>query len=624
MATVSKWTPFGVALNLTATGSNITRKSATQFTVTINASWETYWDDARTNYGMSATSGGVTKTISAFDGTKRSSGSGSFTGTYSISGNGAATKTITVTFKNFNTDNGDSASKNVTFNVSVPAWTSYTVKYNANGGSGAPGSQTKWKDQTLTLSNTKPTRTGYSFVGWNNISSTATEATHSAGGSYTTNASTTFYAVWKANTYTITYNANGGSGAPAKQTKTYGKTLTLSSTIPTRTNYNFKGWSTSASATTATYAAGGSYTANSAATLYAVWELAYTKPRIEWVEVFRVNPASETSWDGYVESDAGEYLNVRFRYSTDRAPTIRIEMDDEMLLQVDRSADGTYDVWEAGDYLEENNTQIECSLESSHTVKITVSDSGGSTTKTVVIPSAIIAIDVMPENKGVAIGKTSEEEGVFDVGYKTRFFGGVLQPVLEPDTDLNDVKTPNIYSGENASNYNYGNCPITSGTFTLEVKAAGPNGQTYQKLTVCDKKAQLVYERYFYTNAWGDWFGGWIYPTLGSEFTMYGTSEADNKTKYRKDGRLVELRGIVKPVADIAGGTANHTICTLQDGYRPSSPIYLLCQGSSNCSWLLKIGTDGDVGFSRYRNGDATATAAAGTWLPFQATFFIK
>ena len=71
--------------------------------------------------------------------------------------------------------------------------------------------------------------------------------------------------------YTITYNANGGSGAPSSQTKIYGKTLTLSSTKPSRSGHTFLGWSTSSTATSATYSAGGSYTANSAATLYAVW-----------------------------------------------------------------------------------------------------------------------------------------------------------------------------------------------------------------------------------------------------------------------------------------------------------------------------------------------------------------
>ena len=149
---------------------------------------------------------------------------------------------------------------------------SYTVSYSANGGSGAPSSQTKTYGVTLTLSSTKPTRTGYTFLGWS-TSSTATSATYSAGGSFTTNASTTLYAVWSPNTYTVSYNANGGSGAPSSQTKTYGVTLTLSSTKPTRTGYTFKGWATSSTATSATYSAGGSYTSNSSITLYAVWSI---------------------------------------------------------------------------------------------------------------------------------------------------------------------------------------------------------------------------------------------------------------------------------------------------------------------------------------------------------------
>ena len=74
-------------------------------------------------------------------------------------------------------------------------------------------------------------------------------------------------------TYTVSYNANGGSGAPSSQTKTYGVNLTLSSTIPTRAGYAFKGWATSSTGAVA-YQAGGTYTANSAITLYAVWEVA--------------------------------------------------------------------------------------------------------------------------------------------------------------------------------------------------------------------------------------------------------------------------------------------------------------------------------------------------------------
>lgn len=150
--------------------------------------------------------------------------------------------------------------------------TDYTLSYNANGGSGAPSSQTGTGvgSYTFTISSTKPTRTGYTFLGWS-LSSTATSASYQPDGSITLTASDILYAVWKANTYTVSYNANGGSGAPSNQTKTYGVTLTLSNTKPTRTGYTFSAWNTAQNGSGTSYAPGGSYTANAAVTLYAQW-----------------------------------------------------------------------------------------------------------------------------------------------------------------------------------------------------------------------------------------------------------------------------------------------------------------------------------------------------------------
>lgn len=73
--------------------------------------------------------------------------------------------------------------------------------------------------------------------------------------------------------YAVSYSANGGKGAPSTGYKKHGVTYKLSSTVPTRTGYTFKGWATSSTATKATYAAGASYTSNAALKLYAVWEL---------------------------------------------------------------------------------------------------------------------------------------------------------------------------------------------------------------------------------------------------------------------------------------------------------------------------------------------------------------
>lgn len=501
MATVSSWNPFGVSLDITATAGTVTRTSATQYTVVINASWETHYSGAQTNYGMSATSGGVTKEISAF-GTKRSSGSGSFTGTFSISGNGSATKTVTVTFKNFaenwKGEVTDSASKAVSFNVTVPAWTSYTVSYNANGGSGAPGSQTKWKNQTLTLSSTKPTRTGYTFQGW--ATSASGSVAYAAGASYTANATVTLYAVWKANTYTVSYNANGGSGAPANQTKTYGVNLTLSSTKPTRTNYNFKGWGTSASATTVAYAAGASYTKNAAITLYAIWELAYTKPRVTNFTVGRCDSAGTLS-------DSGAYAKVSFSWATDKAVSsiaiaYKLTSASSYGSSTTVSASGT-----SGTVTKVIGGSL--STESSYDIRLTVADGSGdtyTTTKYSSIPSVSLPIDFTPTGDGCGIGMPATESGVLNIAHLTYLSGGLGMVKLIAGTDLNNVTTANFYACLATSQYTNAPPFKSTHTFTLEVLHPGQDAQIIQRATACDNGYYYIAVRNYYASSgWGSW-----------------------------------------------------------------------------------------------------------------------
>lgn len=71
---------------------------------------------------------------------------------------------------------------------------------------------------------------------------------------------------------TITYDANGGTGAPAPTEKNRGSTAYLSSTRPAKAGYQFAGWAESPDAATAQYQPGGSYTKDEDITLYAVWK----------------------------------------------------------------------------------------------------------------------------------------------------------------------------------------------------------------------------------------------------------------------------------------------------------------------------------------------------------------
>lgn len=153
----------------------------------------------------------------------------------------------------------------VSSTTSFPSTETLTSSYNSSGG---------YYQAYYTLPSASAT--GYTFDGWsesNDNTADAPAGTYQLFTASGTSAYKNLYACWTAQTYTISYNANGGSGAPGPQTKTHGVTLTLSSTKPTRVGYEFLGWATSPTATSATYSAGGSYTNNGTATLYAVWKV---------------------------------------------------------------------------------------------------------------------------------------------------------------------------------------------------------------------------------------------------------------------------------------------------------------------------------------------------------------
>ena len=279
-----------------------TSETATTWTVTLTGKLQSgYGRDSGGNFANSLTIGTYTQSTSSSSYLETGSTitlSPTFSHTYN-KGTSAVNCLIRAYSENDGTYTGWSGSSTASTTLSIPALASYTISYNANGGSGAPSSQTKYHGTAITLSSTTPTRTGYDFKGWS-TSSTATSVTYAAGDQYTNNSSATLYAVWKAKTYTISYNANGGSGAPNSQTKTHGVSLTLSSTRPTRSGYSFLGWSTSSSATSATYQPGGTYpsSSNADATLYAVWQVITYTVSYRANYTGGTNPSSQTKTHG--------------------------------------------------------------------------------------------------------------------------------------------------------------------------------------------------------------------------------------------------------------------------------------------------------------------------------------
>ena len=144
----------------------------------------------------------------------------------------------------------------------------YTVAYNANGGSGAPATETKTENVDLILSTTIPKRANYSFIGWSD-SPASTAAKYMAGEKYASNSAITLYAVWKKNTYTVTYDANGGESVSTEYISvSHGNSANLSQTAY-RAGYQFCGWNTNPNATNAL----SELTISQNTVVYAIWEL---------------------------------------------------------------------------------------------------------------------------------------------------------------------------------------------------------------------------------------------------------------------------------------------------------------------------------------------------------------
>lgn len=385
-----------------------------------------------------------------------------------------------------------SGSRTASGSVGVERKVSYTVSFNANGGSGAPGSQTRWYGEVITLSSTRPTRYGYIFQGWAKSSSGAVE--YQPGSRYGLDANTTLYAIWKAETYAVSFNANGGSGAPGNQTKTYGQTLTLSSTKPTRTNYNFLGWATSSGASTAEYQAGGSYTNNAAVTLYAVWQLAYTPPRVTSVKSDRCNSAGTLT-------EEGAYVKVTFNWATDyniSAIYIRHKASSSSTWTT-TTVSATGKVGSVTQVIGSNGI----STEYMYNIQIEVRDSVGRSTVNQDVPAMTYIIDFKSGGKGVAIGKPATEDNLFDINLQTRFSGGINYIRIPKGDNLNNyTKTGYYYNDNNSDVASIGNTPVNE-AFTLEVSKHAGIRQVFTRYHYDQPRTWV---RNYWNNNWGAWF----------------------------------------------------------------------------------------------------------------------
>lgn len=271
---------------------SLRNKSITSITLHIKVTAGTVWantDGRKWNIGFKYTnSSGANTTSSSQHWARTSNASQTAMGTYSVayltsnysSGSGWYDVPLGTTLPKYGYCIGPTAGYTSQTRLTFDATTTlivvvpdYTVTYKPGAnGTGSQTTDTKEYGDTLTLKGAIFTRTGYTQTGW--ATSDGGAQAYSLGGSYTANANQTLYPVWTPITYTISFDKGQyGTGTNTTDTKTYGVALTLPGAIFTRTGYEQKGWTLIDGSSTKDYDLGGSYTTESANTLYPYWEV---------------------------------------------------------------------------------------------------------------------------------------------------------------------------------------------------------------------------------------------------------------------------------------------------------------------------------------------------------------
>lgn len=208
-------------------------------------------DDLRHYYNKSPE--GLYRNVYVYSGTGIAGVSGGGTYVYGAWATISATCSTGYDFNYWSNSSSSSSSfgVKVTSDLSYTAYgkpQTYTISYNANGGTGAPGNQIKTYGYVLTLSSQKPTKTGYIFNYWDGSDG----GTYYPGSSFGTDADTVLTAHWTPITYYVSYNKNKPdkashdvSGIMTNSTHSYNNEIKSAGYTPnlSKNGYSIKGWS---------------------------------------------------------------------------------------------------------------------------------------------------------------------------------------------------------------------------------------------------------------------------------------------------------------------------------------------------------------------------------------------
>ena len=216
----AKW----LAVPDTTPPANVTNTLATAGDTQVTLSWTEPSDIDFASVEISGDNG--VSTITVNKGTTSKAITGLTNGT-----------SYTFTIKSVDTTGNKSTGALISATPTATAPTTYIVNFNVNGGT-TVASLPAVTSGSLITKPTDPTKTGNTFAGWYKDSGFVTAWTFTSD---TITGTTTLYAKWTINTYTVTFNLQSGTGTANPVTTNYNTTITPP-TAPTKTGYTFGGW----------------------------------------------------------------------------------------------------------------------------------------------------------------------------------------------------------------------------------------------------------------------------------------------------------------------------------------------------------------------------------------------
>lgn len=245
--------------------------------------------------------------------------------------------------------------------------------------------------------------------------------------------------------HTVRFDANGGTGAPGNQTKWYGTILTLSSAKPTRTNYEFLGWSTSPTGTV-DYKSGGQYGADADVTLYAVWKLLYVPPKFTSGLAIRTSSMASTTPDY-----SGGYCYASFSYKVDTTVySNNIAKSIVCKYYQDGSTTGVV-VTPTGDLNKASgtiNVHFKASINSVYYIECTLTDTkDGTATIARSITTGVLPMEVANKGKSVGILSAAPRSAGLNMGGS-----GNPEFLVASNTTNNKLKSTTQIHGSTSSN----------------------------------------------------------------------------------------------------------------------------------------------------------------------------